>query len=189
MINNPFCEFPPGVYEWFLYSSGYYFGELFRHVFIDEHKSDFGEMLIHHLSTVFLVFGSAYANQIGIGAIISWLHILTDVPIAIARVLSSLKSSCAEIACGIVLVCFLLPPYIYFRLGCLPFWIYNIFTNPTCVYPPHLSEYDVFLQLNGFYLLVLQILHIYWTILMLKMLVGFLTGGGARDLQEDTELT
>lgn len=187
MVNNPFCEYPPGVYEWFLYSSGIYFGELVRHVFFDEHKPDFAEMLIHHLATVFLVFGSAYANQVGIGAIISWLHILTDVPVSVAKITTSLKGQCAEIISAIVAVCILLPTYIYFRVICLPFWIYNIFTNPTVVYPPHLSEFDVFLQLNGFYLLVLQILHIYWTILILKMLIGFLSGGGARDLQEDAE--
>ena len=62
MTNNPFSEFPSGVYNWFLYSSGIFFGELIRHVFIDEHKSDFGEMLVHHLATTFLIFGSAYAN-------------------------------------------------------------------------------------------------------------------------------
>ena len=62
MLNNPFNEFPNEVYTWFLYSSGIYFGELVRHLFIDERRYDFGEMLIHHLSTFFLVFGSAYAN-------------------------------------------------------------------------------------------------------------------------------
>ena len=189
MTNNPFSEFPCGVYNWFLYSSGIFFGELIRHVFIDEHKSDFGEMLVHHLATIFLIFGSAYANQVGIGAIISWLHIVTDIPISAARIFSAQKSSFAEILSGIILVCWLLPSWFYLRVGCFLFWIINIFTNPACVYPPHLAHFDIFLQLNGLYLCVLQLLHIYWIILMLAMLYGFLIGQGAHDLQEDCEKT
>ena len=57
MKNCPFTEFPPAVYYWFLYSSGIYVGELVKHVCFDERKNDFCEMLIHHLATVFLVFG------------------------------------------------------------------------------------------------------------------------------------
>ena len=152
MINNPFCEFPREVYEWFLYSSGIYFGELIRHVFFDERRYDFSEMLIHHLSTVFLVFGSAYANQIGIGACISWLHIVSDIAPSGIKILSSTPY---EITTVVWFIFALMTTWFYFRLFCLPFWIYNIFTSPTVVYPSHLSEFDMFLMLNGLYLVVI----------------------------------
>ena len=182
MANNPFNTFPRGVYEWFLFSAGNYFGELVLHVFVNEHKSDFGEMCVHHLATIFLIFGSGYANQVGIGSIISWLHIVSDIPISAARIFSSLKSTFAEYTCGVVLVCGILPSWFYLRCGCLSFLIYNIFTNSTCVYAPPLQDFSIFLQLNGIYLSVLQLLNIYWIILLLKMLVGFLSGKGAEDL-------
>ena len=76
---------------WFLCSSGIFFGELVRHVFWDERKSDFGEMLIHHLASVLLVTGSALGNLVGIGAVISWLHLFTDIFVALAKIFSSLK--------------------------------------------------------------------------------------------------
>ena len=145
MTNNPFNTFPRGVYEWFLFSAGNYFGELALHVFVNEHKSDFGEMCVHHLATIFLIFGSGYANQVGIGAIISWLHIVTDIPVSAARIFASLKSTFAEYTCGIILCGFLLPSWFYFRCFCFAFWIYNIFTNPTCVYEPPLQDFSLFL--------------------------------------------
>ena len=182
MTNNPFGEFPSGIYNWFLYSSGMYFGELIRQVFIDEHKSDFGEILAHHLATIFLTFGSAYANLVGIGATISWLHIVTDIPISAGRISTTQKSSFAEILGGVILVCGILPSWIYLRVGCFLFWIINIFTNPACAYPSHLEHLDIFLQLNGLYLCVLQLLHIYWIILMFNILIGFLRGSGLHDL-------
>ena len=79
------------------------------------------------------------------------------------------------------MICFLLPSWIYLRVIVLPFWIYNLLQNPNAVYPAHLSEFDVFLMLNGIYLLVLQVLHIYWTILIFKMLSKFLKTGVTKD--------
>jgi len=62
MTNNPFCQFPRVVYLWFIYTFGIFFGELVNHLAFRERKNDFGEMLIHHLATCFLIGGSAYAN-------------------------------------------------------------------------------------------------------------------------------
>ena len=166
---------------WFLCSSGIFLGELVRHVFWDERKSDFGEMLIHHLATVFLVTGSALGNLVGIGAVISWLHLFTDIFIALAKIFSSLKCKTMDIMTIINMICFLLPSWIYLRVIVLPFWIYNLLQNPNAVYPAHLSEFDVFLMLNGIYLLILQVLHIYWTILIFKMLSKFLKTGATKD--------
>jgi len=151
MKNNPFCEFTPELYKWFLYSAGIYLGELFKHIFIDERKSDFAEFLIHHLATIFLVSGSAYANQIGIGAIISWLHIASDIPASFTKMLASTHYNDLTVVAFFVN----LFSWFYLRLLCLPFWVINIFTNPVMGYPEHISKFDVFHTLNGLYLLVI----------------------------------
>jgi len=152
MINNPFCQYPRSLYTWFLYTFGIYFGELISHVFIQEHKGDFGEMLIHHLATCFLVFGSAYANQIGIGAVISWLHLASDIPTAGVKLAASTHASdFVTVGTFFIVLC----GWIFFRLICLPFWIINIFTSPVMGYPAHISEFDIFHTLNGLYLCVI----------------------------------
>ena len=87
---------------------------------------------------------------------------------------------------GIFNVVFLLlPSWIYFRIIVLPFWTLNLLFNPLSTYPPHLSEFDAFPLLNGIYLLVLQILHIYWTFLILNMLCRYVKTGVTKDTQED----
>ena len=183
MKNNPFCEFTPELYMWFLYSSGGYVGELFKHVFIDERRNDFGEFLMHHLATVFLVFGSAYANQIGIGAIISWLHIASDIPTAAVKVAASTHYN----ETTVVIYFIMISGWFYFRLLCLPFWIINIFTNPVMGYPEHISQFDVFHTLNGLYLVVIQILQFYWFGLFMRMLYSYAKTGVAEDTQEKVE--
>ena len=142
MVNNPFCVYPRETYEWFLYASGLYFGELVRFSIWNRDRPDYVEMIIHHMATAFLCFGSAYANQIGIGAIIAWLHILTDVPISIARVWSTTHFDNISAFWFLSTV---LTTFLYFRLICLPWMIFNIFTSPACAYPSHLSDFDIFL--------------------------------------------
>ena len=183
MNNNPFCEYPRSLYNWFLFTFGIYVGELVRHVFIDEIKSDFGEMLIHHMATCFLVFGSAYANQVGIGCIISWIHLASDITASLIKVVASTHFADTTI----VVFFIMMSNWFYFRLVCLPFWIFNLFMSPSADYPAHISEFKIFLQLNGLYLLVLQILQIYWFGLFIKMLIVFSRTGDAEDTQEDVK--
>ena len=175
--NNPFCKFTPQVYEWFLYSAGIYLGELLKHVLIDARGKDFGEMLIHHLATIFLVFGSAYANQIGIGAIISWLHIATDIPASWVKLMASTHYNDATVVVFFITI----SSWFYFRLLCLPFWIINIFTNPAVGYPDHISQFDIFHTLIGLYLLVIQMLQVYWFALFIRMLCAYSQTGVAED--------
>ena len=183
MINNPYCEFPRVLYLWFLYSFGIFFGELVNHVTFRERKNDFGEMLIHHLATCFLIFGSAYANQIGIGCVIAWLHMSSDIFGAMVKMFASTHYNDTTV----VVFFMMLSAWVYFRLICLPFWIYNIFTSPVMGYPEHISHFDIFHTLNGLYLCVIQVLQVYWFCLFMKMLFSYAKTGVAEDSQEKVE--
>jgi len=184
-IGNPFTEFPHELYEWFLYSAGIYFGELFNHVLFAERRNDFGEMLIHHMATCFLVFGSAYSNYTGIGAIISWIHLVSDVTGSLVKCFASTYFNESTVVVFFVMM----TSWFYFRLLCLPFWIINIFFNPIMGYPDEFAEYDIFITLNGLYLTVLQFLQVYWFSLFIKMLLTYRKTGVAEDTQEQVETT
>ena len=167
MTNLPYNEVPREIYIWFLYSSGPYFGELIGHVFWDERRNDFAEMLFHHLSTVLLVFGSAYSNMVAVGAIISWLHIVSDWPCCLMRALSSSVYETATIICHVSIF---LTTWLYFRLICYPYWAFSIVLKPDIVaYPEDLSHFNIFLRLHCFYLLFIQVLHVYWYYILLKI--------------------
>ena len=137
---------------------------------------------MHHLATVFLVFGSAYANQVPIGAIISFIHLVSDIPAAFCK---GIGSTYFEKSAVVVFVGGVMPSWLYWRLVCLPFWIYNIFMRPSCSYQPPLDHLTIFLTLNGVYLLVLQFLQVYWFGMFFNILYQALTSGVSEDLQED----
>ena len=175
----PYNEVPREIYIWFLYSSGPYFGELVAHLFWDERRNDFGEMLLHHLATILLVFGSAYANMVAVGAIISWLHIVSDWPCCLLRALSSTVYEKTTVFCYVSIM---LTTFLYFRLVCLPYWVFSIVLKPEVVaYPEDLSHYNIFLRLNGVYLLFIQALQVYWYGLFLKILYEAAVYGKTED--------
>ena len=184
MINMPYAETSPELYDWFLYSSGIYWGELFKHVFIDKWRGDFIEFLVHHLATVFLVFGSSFSNHTPIGTIISFIHLVSDIPVGIVKCMGSTHFDNVTVG---IFVGLHMPTWFYWRLVCLPLWIIPIFTDPVCRYNPYghiVFEYDIFNQIFGIYLAVLQILQFYWFWLFIKMVLSALKTGEAEDHQE-----
>ena len=124
MKNAPFDDYPRGLYEWFLYSSGIYFGELIKHVLLDKRGNDFVEFLMHHLATCFLVFGSALGGKTAIGSIISWLHMASDVTASMSKVVASTHF---ETLTAIFFAGIFMPQWFFWRLVCLPLWIYPLF--------------------------------------------------------------
>jgi ceramide synthetase len=75
----PFGVPPRAVITYGLFTSGYHLSELFRYTFIGERKSDFEEMVVHHIVTVMLYFGYIIANMHCVGAFIAVLHDVSDV--------------------------------------------------------------------------------------------------------------
>merc|ERR1711862_426493 len=145
----------------------------------DERKPDFTEMLIHHMATVLLVFVCIYANVIGAGAIVSVIHMSSDVFVALCRLTSSTKHDILAFVCFLGL----LSSWFYFGLMCLPYWLYCVSTSPMTSYNDHIPEFNVFWTFSILYLFLLQILHIYWFGLFLMMLRAFLKTGVAEDTQ------
>ena len=132
-------------------------------------KSDtYNEFLIHHLATIALVFGSTLSNQIGIGAIISFLHMLTDVPTPMAKFFASTWME--TVAAGWMILV-QMPSWFYWRLACFPYWVYHIPTNHLTTYQvDDLKQYSPWIMLYVPYLSVLVLLHIYWYYLMSRLI-------------------
>ena len=164
MIGQPFTTFNKSVYEWYLFSQGLYWRHLISHVLVEEKTDEYGEFLIHHLATIALVFGSTVSNQIGIGAIISFLHIVTDVPIPMAKFFASTKF---ETLAAVFMIVVQMPNWFYWRLVCFPYWVYHIPTNHLTTYQvDDLKQHSPWIMLYVPYLCVLVLLHYYWFYLM-----------------------
>ena len=72
--NNPFTPYPTAVLDYFLYTTGYHLGGLVKHIYENRESNDFLEMLMHHIATICLQFGSFLSNLMPVGATIAWVH-------------------------------------------------------------------------------------------------------------------
>lgn len=68
-----------------LISMGYYVGDLFDSVLINEASNDFWEMIMHHMLTITLFGGMIMQNQMRVGVIVAFIHNLTDIFTSISR--------------------------------------------------------------------------------------------------------
>ncbi|XP_076611322.1 ceramide synthase 2a [Chaetodon auriga] len=163
----------PSQYWYYMIELGFYVSLLFS-VASDVKRKDFKEQIIHHVATIVLMTFSWLVNYIRGGTLIMLVHDAADYFMESAKMFNyaGWRKTCNFIFTVFAAV------FIVTRLVILPFWI----IHTTMVYP--LTLYPTFF---GFYffnglMCVLQTLHIFWTWLILRMVVKFLPGN---DIVED----
>ncbi|XP_010725399.2 ceramide synthase 2-like, partial [Meleagris gallopavo] len=138
------------------------------------HTQDFKEQIIHHVATIILISFSWFANYVRAGTLIMALHDSSDYLLESAKMFNyaNWRNTCNNIFIVFAAV------FIVTRLVILPFWIMHC----TMVYPlelyPAFFGYYFFNAMMG----VLQLLHIFWAFLIIRMAHKFITGkvrGGA----------
>ena len=83
--NVPYQEPIDGLLKYSLISMGYYVGDLFDSLLINEASNDYWEMIMHHMLTVTLFGGMIMQNQMRVGVIVAFIHNLTDIFTSISR--------------------------------------------------------------------------------------------------------
>jgi hypothetical protein len=178
-----FSNYPPDKYvtpfmEWsYQFQLGFYFAELYA-IFSEPRRSDFGEYVIHHLTTIALISLSGLAHFTRTGCYIFFIHDVPDVFLCAAKIFNYLKKELiANALFGIFVATFF-----FNRLICLPSVSY-------CIYCEQ-SEYgtvNLTLQFMTFLLaFLLQGLHIFWFILIMRMIVR-LAVGVREDVRSDED--
>ena len=102
-----------------LYCSGYHVMDLFRHV-LSPRKSDFVEMLFHHIVSVVLLCGYLLPNAHIVGAFFAVIHDVSDVFINLGRVFQGTKHTYVT-ASGLAIAWL---TWIYTRIYLLPYSIW-----------------------------------------------------------------
>eukprot|EP00164_Ancoracysta_twista_P002105 GFYU01002781.1.p1 GENE.GFYU01002781.1~~GFYU01002781.1.p1 ORF type:complete len:317 (+),score=122.26 GFYU01002781.1:165-1115(+) len=160
---------PPAwdVRLYYLFELGFYIPLLLAHVLYESKKKDYLEMLIHHITTIILVAGSYLYGFERVGAMILFIHDLTDIPIGFTKLAKYLKLDNCALVCFIVMVIM----WIYFRLYFFPVYlIYSIWGD--C---PRISGHDIWspelfpTHVLGGFLCVLLCLHVFWFGLFMQM--------------------
>ena len=189
--NNVVTELPFGiplraVITYGLFTSGYHLSELFRYTFISDRKSDYEEMVVHHIVTVMLYFGYIIANIHCIGAFVAVLHDVADIFTNLGRIAQGTEYEKVSVTFFFIV----LVTWAWTRLYILP---YTIWFMESDLIPEFFSKMELasvyvpYIHSMAFFLGCLAILHYWWFFLIVQMLYGLMTRGQLVDLQRKVD--
>lgn len=156
---------------------GFYFHSLFAHFFLEVHRSDYWAMLFHHIVTIFLILTSYIAGYASLknlfhttrfyrmGIVVLVVHDINDVIFEAGKLLLYQEKKNLENLVNGIFGLFVLV-WAVARLGVFPF----VVIRTAFVHAPHYFQYHsaigycVKSMILG--LLFLEILHIYWFVLI-----------------------
>lgn len=120
-----FIETPPGIHCYILFTYGYHVQNFVRHLFFVEVDNDWREMVLHHMCALALYPGFIFANIMGIGVVIAWLHDIADIVVGICRLLNRLGYEIPTLFFFVLMMAV----WFYTRLMVLPLYIFTIITE------------------------------------------------------------
>ncbi|XP_017277825.1 ceramide synthase 2 isoform X2 [Kryptolebias marmoratus] len=157
-----------------------FYGSLLLRISVDIKRKDFKEQVIHHLATIFLLSFSYCANYIRIGTLVMLLHDSSDILLESAKMFNygaGWRKTCDSL----------------FVVFAVVFLVTRLVIFPTKILRTTLLlSMEVFQPFPGYYffnilLMVLQVLHVFWAGLILRMVYKFLKGKLEKDERSDEE--
>ncbi|KAK9277810.1 hypothetical protein L1049_027366 [Liquidambar formosana] len=174
-----------GVY---MYAAGFFTYSIFALIFWETRRSDFGVSMAHHVATVSLILLSYIFRFARVGSVVLALHDASDVLLEIAKM--SKYCGCEWIA-SFIFVIFVFS-WTILRIIYYPFWIlwstsYEVLL--TLDKEKHMVDGSIYYYLFNTLLFCLLILHIYWWILMVRMVMQQIRARGkiSDDVRSDSE--
>ena len=169
--------------EWWYYNIeiGFYLSHLIT-LFTDAPQKDFMQMLIHHLVTIMLLVFSWTVNFVRMGTLVLVIHDFADVPLEAAKLCRYLKVS--PLVSNSIFGFFALY-WIVSRLGVLP---YRVIIHTLYYALVHIEFWPVYWIFNAL-LIILQILHVIWTFMILRIVYNTIHDTKAKDIREYSSLS
>jgi hypothetical protein len=134
-VGTPFQTNPAGIVDYGLWTFGYHLSDLFMHVFQDQRRNDYEEMLLHHIVTATLNVGYLQANFTCIGTLITFNMDLADILVSLSQSFASTRFKPVTISV-FLLMCVV---WAWTRLYVLPQLIYGIVAD---LVPNHMTHAD-----------------------------------------------
>uniref|UniRef100_A0AAY5L006 Ceramide synthase 2 n=2 Tax=Esox lucius TaxID=8010 RepID=A0AAY5L006_ESOLU len=162
----PVLTLLPSQYWYYMIELGFY-GSLVFSVASDVKRKDFKEQMVHHVATILLISFSWCVNYIRAGTLIMLVHDSSDYLLESAKMFNYAGW---RNACNYIFI-FFAAVFIYTRLYIFPFYIiYTTYVYPLTMYPPFFGYYFL-----NCLMMILQCLHIFWAILILRIAIRFLS--------------
>ena len=157
---------------------------------LEKPRKDFGELVVHHLTTLSLIFLSYRFHFTWIGVPVFWTHDVSDVLLALCKIFNYLDAPDPIVPISFTIFTTI---WIYTRhyLGLII--LKSVATEFRTVglwvldwdkqwYKCWISQYVTFGLLG-----VIQLLDLYWLFLILRIALRILTGGEQKDDREDDD--
>ncbi|GFZ21503.1 LAG1 longevity assurance-like protein [Actinidia rufa] len=194
IVNTKFFWTGPGNQAWpdqkiklklkgvYMYDAGFYTYSIFALIFWETRRSDFGVSMSHHVATVILIVLSYILRFARVGSVVLALHDASDIFLEIGKMS---KYSGAEALASFAFILFVLS-WIILRLIYYPFWVlwstsYEVVL--TLDKEKHKVDGPICYYVFNSLLFCLLVLHIYWWVLIYRMLVKQIQARG--QLSED----
>jgi len=166
------------VFVYYIGVLGFYWSLVLSH-FFDVQRKDSMQMFVHHLVTISLMSFSWFNNFVRVGCFIVVLHDAVDFWLEGAK----MARYCSSRLCDLLFVVFMSVWFVT-RLVIFPLYpLYSVAFECREILAPFHSWY-VFLTL----LCILQVLHVFWFFLIMRVAIGALTSGEVeKDSRSDSE--
>jgi len=166
--NYPHQSLTPDIWWYYMFSMAFYWS-LSISQFFDVKRKDFWQMFIHHIATIALMSFSWICNLTRIGSLVLLVHDCADIFLEAAKMT---KYAGYQKVCDVIFAIFTVV-WIVTRLGIFPGWIIY---NTSIEAPQILPMFPAYYIFNGL-LLLLLVLHVFWTYLILKIAYKALNAG------------
>ncbi|KAK1425528.1 hypothetical protein QVD17_20881 [Tagetes erecta] len=190
----------PGTQKWpdqkaklklkglYMYTGGFYTYSIFALIFWETRRSDFGVSMAHHVATLILITVSYICRFVRVGSVVLALHDATDVFLEVGKMS---KYSGAEGLASFSFILFVVA-WIILRLILYPFWVLRS-TSTELVQVLDNEKYKtlgpIYYYLFNTLLFCLLVLHIYWSVLIYRMLARQIQDRGkiSEDVRSDSD--
>ncbi|KAG6579129.1 LAG1 longevity assurance-like 3, partial [Cucurbita argyrosperma subsp. sororia] len=172
----------------YMYAAGFYTYSIFALNFWETRRSDFGVSMSHHVATLILIVLSYIFRFARVGSVVLALHDANDVFLEIGKMS---KYSGAETLASIAFILFVLS-WLLLRLIYYPFWILWSTSYEVLLVlnkDEHPIDGPIYYYVFNTLLFCLLVLHIYWWVLIYRMLVKQIQSRGqiSEDVRSDSE--
>ncbi|WKY05336.1 hypothetical protein Q1695_005945 [Nippostrongylus brasiliensis] len=190
-IGYPFHAVDDDVWWYYMVEMSFYYSLLLAS-FYDVKRSDFWQLIIHHVVTIGLLSSSFTINFIRVGTLVLLSHDVADILLEFGKLTRydrNLKS--VTNACFVVF----LTGWIVTRLGYYPLVLVRsaLFDAAGLIQPDYelldFTQVPYAPRIIIIMLFILLLLHIFWTAIIMKIVVKTITEGEAGDVRSDSELS
>jgi hypothetical protein len=176
-VREMFVGFPsepePIFVLYYSTSFAFYTSELLS-LFVETKRSDFMEYVVHHIATIILFVMSWGGRDHPMGSYVIFLHDASDIFLSLAKSLHYVNMEVAVNSCFAVFIA----GFMLFRFYCLPTVLVGCFYISPVMRKAAVNFYVLAMLL----FFVLQLLHVFWFYLILRIILRLFNGvkGDAR---------